>query len=91
MWAADTTAGLRARRQEQTESARRARAALALTLANQLDRGAAPDELVLDEYRTITREHRELASKSHDYSAASDSHRVERDSVGDLALPGGAR
>ncbi|NYI81240.1 hypothetical protein [Nocardioides panzhihuensis] len=91
MWAADAGAALRARRQEQTESARRARAALALTLANQLDRGAAPEELVLDEYRTVTREHREVASKSHDYSVASDGHEDERDGVVDLALQGGAR
>lgn len=88
MWAADTTTGIRTRRQKQNESARRARAALALTLANQLDRGAAPDELVLDEYRTVTREHRELASKSHE---ASDGHRVERDGGCHLAQQGGAR
>jgi len=66
MWAANSSATLRAVADEQEESAERARVALGLTLANQVARGCAPDELIVEEYRAAVLESK-AARSAHSY------------------------
>ena len=66
MWAANSSATLRAVADEQEESAERVRVALGLTLANQVARGCAPDELIVEEYRAAVLESK-AARSAHSY------------------------
>ena len=57
MWATHT-AGVLTVDQERVKSAGQARTALGPTLANQVVEGRSPEDLVMEEYRLATREHR---------------------------------
>lgn len=48
---------------ERAEDTKRTRTALAMILANQVAEGRAADALILEEYRTADREHREAIGR----------------------------
>lgn len=90
MWETATTAA-DVVAQERAESADRERTALALTLANQVAQGLDPDALVLEEYRTATREHRAAAAAGRDYELATSTAQVDVAGADWSAFKGGVR